>query len=106
MKTQAQQTPTPWSICTCFGAEYKSNGISALYLKDQNGVHFASITGQTDEEKWANATSIVRAVNAHEEMVSLLKTMYDMAGHDIMLKRRISSAIARAKYLDTPYTYW
>lgn len=88
-------TPTPWEVD---GDEIRT--------PEPQGYLVARVTGETDQEACATARFIVRAVNAHEELLFALKMarrMLDTWDDDRDFpewneaKQVISQAIAKAE---------
>ena len=67
-------------------------------IVDKNRIFIVNLVGQLDDSEEANAAFIVRAVNAHEELLKLLNYVYENCewefGDDT--PKRIRQAIARA----------
>lgn len=72
MTTNAH-TPTPWS------AEF--SGGRGAWIKGANSEWSALACGDTDDSANHNAAFIVRAVNAHEELVAALKQIASQGGN-------------------------
>jgi hypothetical protein len=97
MNTQANRTPGPWSAAS----EYKLN---SFLISGADGVYIASCDGESKDgaqdkvENEANAAFIVRACNAHDELVAALRDaeqwISDMRAGDVLTHGRL--AILRA----------
>lgn len=76
MKPQTKHTPTPWILSS------GTNGaVRAVHAWKEGGKHiiiakFPDRTIEDSAEMEANAAFIVRACNAHEELLKLIKTAY------------------------------
>ena len=68
----AEHTPTPW-----IRRESKSD---VIWIEDGNGRVVMHNSSVKDPEDQANAAFIVRAVNAHEELVEALREIAKGAG--------------------------
>lgn len=90
----SEPSPTPWKI---------DNGYA---IQDANGLDLAEINGwDTDSERDdANAALIVRAVNAHAELLAAATeiclaadAVTAMAGHEPDTIRALRAAVIKAK---------
>lgn len=77
----AQHTPTPWMISPCGAMAPDDVMIVADFGRNENGIQQISTVAkalsirQTKEVTAANAAFIVRACNAHEELVRMLQVV-------------------------------
>lgn len=93
MKTEPKMThtPTPWEI-----AHYEGGLLEGLnFIRSADGEEICSINDASEKAK-ANAAYIVRAVNAHEEMLLVLKELQRTIDKDHFYADRINEAIAKA----------
>jgi hypothetical protein len=77
MQTKTKHTPTPWRV----GERYPSrvlgslgSGVIVAFCSDKEDEGF-----ETEREK-ADAELIIRAVNAHEELLEAVKTLHHTFG--------------------------
>jgi hypothetical protein len=96
MKTKPTHTPTPWTT-GLYDASVAFTQIGVHVAVCKPDLSLLAVCGPArDEQSEADAAFLVRAVNAHEELVSLLKTMEYMAPNT-ELNNRIKKAIAKAE---------
>lgn len=79
-KTEVKHTPTPWHIAQPNGMLPKA---AADRIIQHKGAKIAETGGNihmSDDENKANAEFIVRAVNAHDELVYTLRSCLSIAG--------------------------
>ena len=69
----SKHTPTPWEKCEA-GDYSDYDGDSIILLGDDISCRVAAVFG-ADEKAEANAEFIVRAVNAHDALVTALKLL-------------------------------
>lgn len=96
-----KHTPTPWSYGTKISGSENHKG---FYIRSKGGTYILHEIHPLDEdgkEGQANAAFIVRAVNAHEELLSAAKNLlahpYDREGVNFDAKNRLEVAIAKAE---------
>ncbi len=89
MKPQtAAHTPTPWKF---------ENRDEDNYLAGPEGQFVISLVGSPDDEDKENAAFIVRAVNAHEELLKRLKECYEKLEFKGYSNASVEKAIAKAE---------
>src|SRR5271157_3455432 len=90
VKPEVQHTPTPWKVSVHVdGCNFTSYMINEVELAG----------AESDEEAEANAAFIVRAVNAHEELLRVAKfliTLDDDCGRE---HRRINGLLSDARLM-------
>lgn len=70
MKNKQSHTPTPWEMDMENPTEPK------YYIQSKTGIYIAEVSSDaSNEEAFANATYIVKAVNAHEKLVEASKAI-------------------------------
>lgn len=79
----AKHTPLPWDLCWASPQER----LPALITKDDEKARVSEVIAELDRggeaEQNANATLIVRAVNAHEALVKALEGLRDHMSFDV-----------------------
>lgn len=83
----AQHTPTPWSVDR------------GLVIRDAEGKWVANVDGGNDAVSKTRAAFIVRACNAHDDLVEALCVIRMSAGWQLMAKETrhlVDTALAKA----------
>ena len=78
----AEHTPTPWSVFEA-GKRYGIDadmGVSIVLFQANDERHGDGVLGRTKDEAHANAEFIVRAVNAHDDLVAAVKLVRSIIG--------------------------
>jgi len=99
-KNEVKHTPTPWKL------ETRKPGQFAI--KGDDGTYTVALIETFDPrvehaEDSANAAFIVRAVNSHEELLAIVKDIYDDENditrrkHSDEMRFRMEEAIAKAE---------
>lgn len=112
-----EHTPTPWHISESNATKHGDADASLTIMGKVNdhpwGVATVTVARAKDAEmQSANAAYIIRAVNAHEEMLAILQTIHHYFKNDkhvspsaltgeyanpITLKKAVEQAIAKAE---------
>lgn len=108
IEAKPQHAPPPWTLAEkiegqqlkIYGPSKHEEVIDAMSMASgvNHSLELIARVRAFDEEQKANASFIVRAVNAHEELLQALKDMVDLyEGHVSMLMQRAKQAIAKAE---------
>lgn len=92
---EVKHTPTPWHLQSNFAWSDESKDRGAVFE-----CHLVTGTHVPEDQNKANAAYIVRAVNAHEELIGLLKRIAQSVGCSGLggsLPEEIRQAIAKAE---------
>lgn len=95
MKTETKHTPTPWMV--------GKNGGDIVYRRPNEPMNVGGFVVGETEQDLADAAFIVRAVNAHDDLlgtaIEMRNHLLEISGTNTMgpIWKRLAEAIAKAE---------